>query len=161
MDSPFGPKRTAENAETAVNLDATLLNRVELAFATAAERADAAIRAVPSSANIDVHFEVGLRAVLDAAAADPDTTQLCLVEAPGLGVKAVELKEAGLQRFVDLLDRELAAAHGGQAPPLVAEMVVGGIYEVAQRTARGGDVKGLPALADQLTELWLPALRNR
>jgi hypothetical protein len=97
--------------------------------------------------------------VLELAAADPDATRLCLVEAPGLGRRAVERREAGLQRFVDLLDAELARANGGSPPPLAAEMVVGGIYEVLQRTVRAGDVADLPALAGQLGQLWVPALR--
>jgi hypothetical protein len=111
-------------------------------------------------ADIGSCFEAGLRAVLEAAAAHPDLTRLCLVEAPGLGANALARKDAGLQRLVDLLDGELARRQGGQAPPLVAEMVVGGIYEVVQRTVRAGDISGLPELTGQLRQLWLPALRS-
>jgi len=161
MGSGFGRKRLSENPESAVNLDVRLLDKVDLAFSTAADQAEEAIRSAPPGADIGVHFEAGLGAVLASAAAHPDATRLCLVEAPGLGAKAVERKEAGLQRFVDLLDRELAAEHGGSPPPLVAEMVVGGIYEVAQRATRAGEIAGLPALTGQLTELWLPALQRR
>ncbi len=161
MDDPSGHRRLAENASPAANLDVVLLDKVDAAFASAASAAAEALGCCPLGADIDVQFGAALRAVLDAAAADPDATRLCLVEAPGLGAKAAEAKERGLQRFVDLLDRGLAATRGGQAPPLVAEMVVGGIYEVVQRAARAGDVDGLPDLADQLGALWLPALRER
>jgi hypothetical protein len=161
MDDPSGRRPLAENVSSAANLDAVLLDRVEAAYESVASKAVEAVREHPPGTDIGVHFEAALRAVLEAAAADPDLTRLCLVEAPGLGAKAVEAKERGLQRFVDLLDRQLAAARGGAAPPLVAEMVVGGIYEVVQRAARTGDIARLPDLADQLGALWLPALRER
>jgi hypothetical protein len=153
-------ERVAEPAAGSVSLDSRLLEKLDAAFECAAERADAAIRARESDAGIGERFEAGLRAVLEAAAGQPDLTRLCLVEAPGLGSKALERKDAGLQRFVDLLDGELARQQGGQAPALVSEMVVGGIYEVVQRAVRAGDVAGLPDLADQLSQLWLPALRG-
>jgi hypothetical protein len=154
-------KDLAEHSETAVSLDARLLSEVDAAFAKAAQRAGEALRAAGPESEIGVRFEAALRAVLDGAAADPDAARLCLVEAPGLGAPAVACKDVGLQRFVDLLDRELAASRGGSAPPLVAEMVVGGIYEVVQRTARAGDFAQMPALTGELRELWLPALRSQ
>lgn len=152
-------ERLAERADTAVSLDSRLLDEVDGAFAEAAERAASAARAAGPGADPSERFEAGLLAVLELAAARPDATRLCLVEAPGLGRRAVERKEAGLQRFVDLLDADLAHANDGKAPPLVAEMVVGGIYEVLQRAARAGDVASMPDLAGQLSRLWLPALR--
>jgi hypothetical protein len=161
MDDPSGRRSLANSVSSAANLDVVLLDRVDAAFESAASKASEALDGCPAGPDIDVHFDAALRAVLEAAAAAPDATRLCLVEAPGLGAKAVEAKERGLQRFVDLLDGELADARGGEAPPLVAEMVVGGIYEVVQRAARAGDVAGLPDLADQLGALWLPALRQR
>lgn len=155
-------EKLAERPEAAVSLDSRLLANVDTAFAAATERATAALRATDPDAGIEVRFEIALRSVLDAAAAKPDLARLCLVEAPGLGAPAVERKEAGLQRFVELLDRELAASSSeGAAPPLVSEMVVGGIYEVMQRHARADGPATLPGLADQLRDLWLPVLRSR
>ncbi len=161
MDGPSGRRSLAENASSAANLDVVLLDRVESAYESVASKAAESVRDAPRGTDIGVHFETALRVVLEMAAADPDLTRLCLVEAPGLGAKAVEAKERGLQRFVELLDRELATARGGAAPPLVAEMVVGGIHEVVQRAARAGDIASLPDLAEQLGALWLPALRER
>lgn len=142
------------------SLDSRLLAVVDAAFEHAADRADAALRELGDEADVATRFELALGAVLDAAAADPDRTRLCLLEAPGLGAAAVASKEAGLQRFVDLLDRELAR-RGGPPPPLIAEMVVGGVYEVMQRKVRAGDVAGLPDLVGELGRLWLPALRGQ
>jgi len=153
-------ERTAERADTALNLDSRLLDRCDLAFECAVQRAEEALETADSGADVGTRFEAALSAVLQAAAEQPDLTRLCLVEAPGLGADAVARKQVGLQRFVDMIDRELARAGDGKAPPLVAEMVIGGIYEVMQRTARASKIAELPELADQLRALWLPALRG-
>jgi hypothetical protein len=153
-------QKLAEHAAASISLDSRLLEKLDAGFSCAAERAAETFRTAEPATDIGESFEAVLRAVLDSAAAQPDLTRLCLVEAPGLGAKALEQKDAGMQRFVDLLDGELARRQGGQAPPLVSEMVVGGIYEVVQRAARAGDIAGLPALASQLRQLWLPALRG-
>jgi hypothetical protein len=150
----------AEHAATAISLDSRLLEKVDAAFECAAERAGEAMLAAGSEADVGERFEAGLGAALEAAASQPDLTRLCLVEAPGLGAAALRRKDAGLQRFVDLLDGELARRQGGQPPPLVSEMVIGGIYEVVQRAARANDIATLPDLAGQLRQLWLPALRS-
>jgi hypothetical protein len=153
-------ERTAEWADTALNLDSRLLSRCDAAFECAAKRAEAALEATDPGADPGPRFEAALSAVLQAAAEQPDLTRLCLVEAPGLGAGAVARKEVGLQRFVDMIDRELArTGDDGKAPPLVAEMVIGGIYEVMQRTARASRIGEMPELAGQLRALWLPALR--
>lgn len=153
-------ERAADAADTALDLDSGLLRRCDEAFACASGRAEEAISAADPGADVATRFEAALGAVLAAAAEQPDLTRLCLVEAPGLGAGAVTRKEAGLQRFVELLDRELARGRGGEAPPLVSEMVVGGVYEVMQRTARAGRIAAMPELADQLRQLWAPALRG-
>jgi hypothetical protein len=153
-------EKLAEHTATSINLDSRLLEQLDTGFGCAAERAAETLHAMKPETGIGERFEVALRAVLEAAAEQPDLTRLCLIEAPGLGAKALERKDAGMQRFVELLDGELARKQGGQAPPLVSEMIVGGIYEVVQRAVRAGDIAGLPDLASQLRQLWLPALRG-
>lgn len=153
-------EKLAEHAAAAVSLDSRLLEKVDGAFECAAERTAEALGATTPGADVGERFEAGLLALLEAAAGQPDLTRLCLIEAPGLGAKALERKDVGLQRFVEMLDRELATERGGEAPPLVSEMIVGGIYEVVQRVARAGDIATLPDLAGQLCQLWRPALRD-
>lgn len=153
-------EKLAAEVGTAVDLESRLLSQLDRGFGCAAERAVEGLGEAAPNADVGDRFELALRAVLEAAAEQPDLTRLCLVEAPGLGSKALERKDAGLQRLVDLLDAELAAARGGEAPPLVSEMVIGGIYEVVQRSVRAGDVRELPDLVGQLRQLWLPALRG-
>ncbi len=151
----------AERIESATSLDSALLAKFDAGLLCAAERAREAARARGPAVDVGARFEAGLQAVLDGAAAQPDLTRLCLVEVPGLGAGALERKEAGLQRFVDWLDEELANAPDGSRPGLVAEMVIGGIYEVLQHKARAGEIERFPSLGSELRELWLPVLRNR
>lgn len=153
-------ERTAERADASLSLDSRLLERCDGAFECAAARAAEAVAGTEPSADVGTRFEAALSAVLEAAAEQADLTRLCLVEAPGLGAGAVARREIGLQRFVDLVDRELARSGDGKAPPLVSEMVIGGVYEVMQRTARAGKIAEMPELAGQLRALWLPALRG-
>jgi hypothetical protein len=152
-------ERTAERAKASLSLDSRLLDRCDAAFDCAAKRAEDAVAAADPSAGVGTRFEAALTAVLEAAAEQADLTRLCLVEAPGLGAGAVARKEIGLQRFVELVDRELARSDG-KPPPLVSEMVIGGIYEVMQRTARAGKIAEMPELSTQLRALWLPVLRG-
>jgi AcrR family transcriptional regulator len=141
------------------DLDSCLLATLDAGMEQAWARASAATREDDA---LEACFERGLREVLELVAAQPGLARVCLVEASALGARAVERREAGLQRFVDSLERRLE--HGeGTGPPstLAAEMVVGGIHEVVQRKVRAGETAGLPALAGELTRLWLPALRAR
>lgn len=156
---PHEREALGAGADRHESLDSRLLAEVDAAFADAADRANAALRTLDDDADIAARFKAALTAVLEAAAASPDRTRLCLLEAPGLGADAVASKEAGLQRFIDLLDRELASSD--PPPPLISEMVVGGVYEVMQRSVRAGDPARLPELAGELGRLWLPALRGQ
>jgi hypothetical protein len=160
MAMPSDRENLLRRVEADLSIESRLLEKVDGAFEAAAERAKEASRAAGSDADLGARFEAGLRAVLEAAAAQPDLARLCLVEAPGLGAAALERKNVGLQRFIDIVDGELEASNGKPPPAFVAEMVVGGIYEVMQRAARAGDFARMPALASQLRQLWLPALRG-
>lgn len=155
-------EKLAEATASTTSLDSRLLTDFDAAMACAAERATSAARELGQAADMGDRFAAGLRAVLEAAAADPDASQLCLVEAPGLGGRTLEHREVGLQRFVDWLQDEiLASRETAAAPNLAAEMVIGGIYEVLQRKARAGELAELPAMADDLRQLWLPILGQR
>jgi AcrR family transcriptional regulator len=145
------------------DLDACFLAAADGGMAWAAAEAERAVAEIPANAGVEAVFEPALRAVLECAAANPSLTTLCLVEAPALGMKALEQRDAGLQRFVDLIVRRLGgeSSTARPAPPsLAAEMVVGGIYEVLQRKVRAGETAELPQLANELRQLWLPALRG-
>ncbi|HYJ00504.1 MAG TPA: hypothetical protein VEX36_12615 [Thermoleophilaceae bacterium] len=146
------------------DLDACFLATLDAGLESALDRAEAAIAACDPSADIGSTFGAALRAVLEAAAASPDLTRLCLVDAADLGAPALERRQLGLQRFVELIERQLGEPRTGDPGAtggLAAEMVVGGVYEVVQHKVRGGETRQLPGLADELGQLWLPALRHR
>lgn len=144
------------------DLDACFLATLDAGLESAALQAEQAAVSCGPDADIGAVFEAALQAVLDAAAARPDLTRLCLVDAPALGTPALERRQAGLQRFVEVLERRLGQSRAGSRAPtgLAAEMVVGGIYEVVQHKARAGEIRQLPQLVDELRQLWLPALRG-
>jgi hypothetical protein len=144
------------------DLDACFLATLDAGLESAAVQAEQAVAPYGPDSDVGAAFEAALRAVLDAAAARPDLTRLCLVDAPALGAPALARRQLGLQRFVDLLERQLAPGRSdsrGATQALAAEMVVGGIYEVVQHKVRAGEVQQLPTLVDELRQLWLPALR--
>jgi AcrR family transcriptional regulator len=143
-------------------LDACFLETLEAGLACSVALAEEAVDAVGERADIDDAVGAALSAVLEGAAANRNLTRLCLVEAPALGAAASERRQAGMQRFVELLERRLDSSRTDkrEAPPrLAAEMVVGGMYEVVERKARADEIEDLPALADELEQLWLPTLR--
>lgn len=144
------------------DLDGCLLETLSAGLESAALQAERAAAACGPDADVGTVFEAALRAVLDAAAARPDLTRLCLVEAPALGARALERRQLGLQRFVEVLERRLGepSARRGAPAGLAAEMVVGGIHEVVQHKVRAGEIRQLPELVDELRQLWLPALRG-
>lgn len=134
-------------------LDACFLATMDAGHECAAERARRAVEELGDGADRRTALGPALRAALEACVRHPDVARLCLVEAPVLGAQAVERREAGLQRFVDLLDG-LPGARG----ELTSEMIVGGMYEIVQRRARELPIARLPEIADDLRRLWLPAL---
>jgi hypothetical protein len=153
----------SEFIELFEDLDACMLATLEAGLESAAVQAEQAVAACDEDADVGVVFEAALRAVLEAAAARPDLTRLCLVDAPALGGPMLERRQRGLQRFVGVLERQLGSPgpdSRGAPASLAAEMVVGGIYEVVQHKARAGEMRQLPELVDELRQLWLPALRG-
>lgn len=143
------------------DLDDCFLAALDAGIGCAIERMERAMGAAASSDQSDAAFDIGLTELLEAIAESPELARLCLVESAALGAKAVERKEAGLQRLVRLIQtRPGSPPAASSLPKLAAEMVVGGIYEVVQRKVRAGQIEDLPSLADELRLLWLPVMRS-
>jgi AcrR family transcriptional regulator len=142
------------------DLDTLFLATLDAGMECAVAQAERGRRAGGQSGDAEAALAAALEALLAAVSAHPQLTRLCLVESAALGARAVERKQAGLQRFVVLI-AEGMRSRGGEAivPPLAAEMVVGGIHEVLQRKARAGELGSVDALADELRQLWLPVIR--
>jgi AcrR family transcriptional regulator len=93
----------------------------------------------------------GLETFLAYLAAEPAFARMCIVEVVAAGPEARSRRDAAMRVFVDFLEPGRAEAPRGIAvPPLAAEVVVGGIYEIIysrlQRDAVNELVEMLPDL---------------
>ena len=100
----------------------------------------------------------GVRAFLSALQAYPDQARTLLVEIIGAGPRAAERRDAVLQDFAELIDRQNAVAHerfGARrlASPDDAFAIVGAIVELASRQLRHGrprDISDLEPVIERL-----------
>ena len=90
----------------------------------------------------------GLRALLGFLAAEPAFADMCVVEALAAGPVVVERRKANLRMLSDLIDETAAAAMPAAAPPspIIAQALVGGIFEVVYSRVLAGRHAELPGL---------------
>jgi len=89
----------------------------------------------------------GLAAFLSFVAREPAFADMCIVEVLAAGPEAIERRDATLKAFAALFDRAAVELMGhDKPPPLIAETVVGGIYQVVYSRVVRGEVRELPAL---------------
>ena len=91
----------------------------------------------------------GLRALAAYLASEPDHARLTMVETYAASPTAIATREAAMAAF-----RAYLAPGFKRAPdqhPLVAEALVGGIWQLLHHYVERGDACELPALAPQLT----------
>lgn len=98
----------------------------------------------------------GVERAVDAAlrllAAEPDFARLGVVEVLGAGPRGLARRDATLGRFVEFVERGRAELGDAGAPPpqLVAQAIVGGIYELVYSHIVRGDADRLPELSGEL-----------
>lgn len=97
-------------------------------------------------------FESAIVAALRLLAAEPDFARLGVVEVLAAGPRGLERRDATLRRFVDFVERGRDEVDGIATPPprLVAQAIVGGIYELVYSHIVRGQTTQLPELADEL-----------
>ena len=90
----------------------------------------------------------GLRALLGFLAAEPAFADMCVVEALAAGPMVVEHRNANLRTLSDLIDEAAAAAMPDATPPspIIAQALVGGIFEVVYSRVLAGRHAELPGL---------------
>jgi AcrR family transcriptional regulator len=90
----------------------------------------------------------GLRALLGFLAAEPAFADMCVVEALAAGPMVVEHRNANLRMLSDLIDETAAAAMPDGTPPspIIAQALVGGIFEVVYSRVLAGRHDELPGL---------------
>jgi AcrR family transcriptional regulator len=92
-----------------------------------------------------------LGAFLGFVASEPAFADMCIVEVMVAGPRAVERRNLAMRAFVALIEqgaKEIKGAH--KPPPLAAETIVGGIYEVVYSRILQGEGAQLPALLPDL-----------
>jgi AcrR family transcriptional regulator len=91
----------------------------------------------------------GLSALLGFLAAEPAFADMCVVEALAAGPMVVERRTANLRMLSDLIDETAAAAMPADATPpspIIAQALVGGIFEVVYSRVLAGRHDELPGL---------------
>lgn len=98
--------------------------------------------------NIISRAREGLRALLGFLAAEPAFADMCVVEALAAGPIVVERRNANLRTLSDLIDEAAAAAMPDATPPspIIAQALVGGIFEVVYSRVLAGRHAELPGL---------------
>lgn len=94
-----------------------------------------------------------LRAFLDFLASEPAFADMCIVEVLAAGPRALERRASAMRGFSQLFVRAAEEELGDtcrRPPALVAETIVGGVYEVVYARIQQGRTEELPELLPEL-----------
>jgi AcrR family transcriptional regulator len=114
-----------------------VFERVKVAYGAAGDFAD--------------RVRASIQAFLAYLASEPAFADMCLVEVMAAGPDAIDRRNAAMKGFVELVETNastLPADH--RPPPLTAETIIGGIYEVVYARVVRGEADELPALLPDL-----------
>jgi AcrR family transcriptional regulator len=97
-------------------------------------------------------MEASIGAVLQFFSANPSYAEMCLIQVMAAGPDATDRRNDSLQRYTALVleavDKELPKR--GRPPEIVAEGIIGGIYEILYARVIQGRVNQLPDLLPDL-----------
>lgn len=114
---------------------------------------DAICERVAGSTGWSERVALGLQALLEALADDPEGARLALVECLGAGESAVTRLRCAVARCVPLLEQGLSdpeTADTDHLPPQISEAVVGGIASILHRLALERHTDELPGMLPDL-----------
>ena len=98
-------------------------------------------------------ISAGFRAFLELLAASPAFAKMCIVEVLAAGPDAISRRARTMEEFTSYFEDAAQELLGENAPsPLVAETIVGGVYETVYRRIARGETTELPKLLPDLTE---------
>jgi AcrR family transcriptional regulator len=109
------------------------------------------VAAVEAADTFADQCSAGLRAFLDFVASEPAFGRMCMVEVLAAGPDAIKRRNETMRAFAALIDHKAnELLKGTIPPPLTAETVVGGIYEVVYTRVLRGEIQDLPGLLPDL-----------
>jgi AcrR family transcriptional regulator len=99
-------------------------------------------------------FAARMRAALEmlvlGLSADPAFARMCVVEVTSAGTEARLRRDATVHEFASMLDDNARALLSEPRPRLLAEVVIGGIYDVLQGRIERDELERVPALLPAL-----------
>ncbi|MDO8185118.1 TetR/AcrR family transcriptional regulator [Conexibacter sp. JD483] len=117
-----------------------VMARVRSATSTARSRRDA--------------LEAGFGAFLGYAADEPELAWLCIVEVLAAGPRALARRDEAMRRFAAFLE-EGRGDDPSDVPPVLTEVIVGGVYEVIYARILNRETATLPELLPDVLYVWL------
>jgi AcrR family transcriptional regulator len=110
------------------------------------------LEAFESGEGLAGRLSAAIGALLDYFAQNPADADMCLVAVMGAGPDAVDRRNEALEKFAGLIrhavDHELPKRN--RPPELVAEAIVGGVYEILYARVLQGHANQLPQLLPDL-----------
>jgi AcrR family transcriptional regulator len=121
--------------------------------------------AVESAPDLPDKVRAGLGAFLGFLANEPAFARMCVVDVLAAGPEAVARRDGAMRGFSQLILENVRTVIGDDAPPaldVIAETVVGGIYEVVYARVLRREFDQLPRLLPDLVyALLLPFMGQR
>ena len=102
----------------------------------------------------EAKISTGVRAFLQLLAASPAFAKMCIVEVLAAGPGAIARRARTMEEFTGIFENASRETLVRENPPspLIAETIVGGIYETVYRRIARGETDELPALLPDLAE---------
>jgi len=141
-------------------------NKDDAFMAAYHEGATRLLTSVRAAYRTETSFEGMLSAMLseflNILAASPTFAHMCIVDVMAAGPEAIAKRTWVMTEFAKLIDENARRLVGRDVPPpVVAEILVGGIYEAIYRRIARGELDQLPALLpDVVQSALLPYIGN-
>jgi AcrR family transcriptional regulator len=109
------------------------------------------VAAFEANTTIADRAEACLGEFLRFLASEPAFADMCIVEVMAAGAQAIERRNGVMKAFAMVIQRAAEEEEGARTPPpLIAETIVGGIYEVVYTRILQGKANELPGLLPDL-----------
>jgi AcrR family transcriptional regulator len=110
--------------------------------------------AMDAEETFEAKISTGLRAFLQLLAASPAFAKMCIVEVLAAGPEAIARRARTMEEFTGVFEEAAQRTLVKERPPspLIAETIVGGVYETVYRRIARGETAELPRLLPDLVE---------